>query len=814
MANGKRGIKEYLKQFQEFHSSFYSSLRSFLITGRFPEDLQESLEIQINTEKGNAKANEGMRHLNDWMNERQIMYKVLLENTIKTFCINHAAPFLADCHSLSFKFFKKNKKKQNKNKPDLPFRGVVFLHSREFGEGKSMAIPFGLWESDKETKVTYDVFNVRHSVSHILGEAMWRFFKPGESKIPCVYFGRNELLEAYPYSFCIDNVTVSDVSDGFRDKLNHLNFVKSKKWHDELYKELNKGNKHIKQIIKRGTNKFNSFLPEDGKLLFLIEGFRFRYSKADIGKLLANPIRQAIISDAKNIFYIPDIHRSSVTGGLVCELSLKAADKTEISKEKLYDVLTDLQWIFSNYVFAAISSCETEFGSGIEFTYSEQFFTSNVSKTSKKVFEDFKNDLYVKLEQNDKLKETLDPLRYFFEAVSEERGQYVRGYEDISKKAFITICKLWNALEVYKIAGGKKIGTGDLEKVETDVKNFKNISEGVDAIQLLWVALDFEDMLKNVPSYREHFIHSFHVFCLGLWILSHTKFPYHQHLKEEHWLSQWFLTALWHDVSYAMQKLAEISNILIKELVRHGYERKKKELLVPISPSWGHLLLAEDFYKLLVGHTNFQKVLKETLTGTPGSIIKDVPNVLLERALNNAEHGILSGLVLYHQLRNASGSNRAKWKKILPIIVAIMLHGCYDWKWKDKNRNKINGAKNLKVDVNKAPIAHLLMLCDTFVHSGREFYDEKTDSATQQEIRFREITSNSVDSENIRIVLEYSNIDQDKLVEKIKELYFDKPKKVLNEKNSSNVDKNIMCNIENKDDSDDKLAAPISFTFA
>ena len=78
----------------------------------------------------------------------------------------------------------------------------------------------------------------------------------------------------------------------------------------------------------------------------MIEGVRDKYRYNDIAGLLANPIRQAIISKAGNIFYIPDIHRAAITGGLVCELYLKG-----ISYKKLSEILSDLQWIFSNYIF-------------------------------------------------------------------------------------------------------------------------------------------------------------------------------------------------------------------------------------------------------------------------------------------------------------------------------------------------------------------------------------------------------------------------------------------------------------------------------
>lgn len=824
MANTDRDIKEHLTQFQKFHSTFYSYLRSFLITGKFPEDFLESecpdcfpenlsQHLEQKTKKEIAKNRKPPS--GEKLDERQTKYKLLLENTIKAFCIGPVAKLLADYHSLSMDFHKKEKGKRraadekagiHKDKLDLPFRGIIFLHSREFGQGKKIAIPFGAWESDQETKVTNKVFNLRHSVNHILGEAMWRFFEPRDPKIPCIYFysGGHSAFDNYENCFqCPLSDKIIESTEEFVKKLD----VGKEKWYDDLYNKLNESKywreNKTKEIIEDAKDTFEKWFPKNkqGKkeLIFLIEGVRDYYKDNyiennedknydEVRRLLANPIRQAIISKAKNIFYIPDIHRSAITGGLVCELSLnKGVDKAEISSDELKDILRDLQWIFSNYVFAPISSCEMEFGSGIDFMYSAKFFED------KKTFDDFKYDLLDKVKNSEVenkfiLQSTYEPLCYFFESVSGERGQYVRGFEAISKKAFIAICKLWNALKVFEIAGGELFGVADLEQVENIIerlgqadesakKVFRGIIEKNPPLELLWDALDFEGALKNVPSYREHFIHSFHVLCLGLWIVSHKEFPYHQHLNDN-FLKQWFLTALWHDVSYAIQELAHISNIFIKKLIKHGYKRKKKEpLLVPISPSWGHLLLAEDFYKLLLGDADFQDELNKALFLMNND---DIPDVMLEIMLNEARHEILSGLILYHQLhhtfiKNQSNDNKKEIReKLMPVIVAIMLHSCYDWKWKDEDVDTEKKATDLiRINIDKGTLAHLLMLCDSIVQAGREFSYVGEDSP-DKEIKFA-FPKN--DENRIHINIKYEGFSDP--IKHIKKKYFEPAQKVL-----------------------------------
>ena len=169
-------------------------------------------------------------------------------------------------------------------------------------------------------------------------------------------------------------------------------------------------------------------------------------------------------------------------------------------------------------------------------------------------------------------------------------------------------------------------------------------------------------------------------------------------------------------------------------------------MLVPISPSWGHLLLARDFYKLLLGEVGFNEEVENTL-----NIKENFSDVILERMLDEAEHGILSGLILYHQICNSKNDNAALRKNLMPVIVAIMLHGCYAWKWRD-GEGDIKGNDKFMIDIEKAPIAHLLMLCDSLVQCGREFTD--VDAKPETEIRFGEIS----DHPNvIKIMLQYYN---------------------------------------------------------
>lgn len=852
MGGKGKDIGKHLVKFREFHTGFYKEVRDFLVRKKLDFVKNDGLEKLVNDKRNDP---------NIKLDDDKIQYSALLEYKIRKFSINQVADFLRDYHSLPDKKSEKDK---------LPFLGIVFLHSREFGEGNKINIIFGDWKSEEEGIVTNNVFNLRHAVSHLLGETMWRFFEPGQQKIPCLYFDEGNILKDYPNSFCfpipskVIRATYDDV-----ENLKELIEEKNEDWKNLLFDKLTKVSEYLNRdgiwkLISGAKNEFESWFPKDGdqsKLMFLIDGVREEYivdswnsQTNEIIRLLANPIRQAIISKLKNIFYIPDVHRSSVTGGLVCELHIDDVYHVR----KIEKIVEDLQWIFSNYVFAPISSCETEFGSGIEFTYSNNFFSS------KEGFNLFKKDIYKKVEESTfcHVKELNEPIKYFFEAVSEERGQYVRGYTEISKKVFIAVCKIWNTLKIYEIAGGIEIA--DLKELEADINRFKIIRYYQPSLALLWDALDFEGTLKNVPSYREHFIHSFHIFCLGIWLMSYKLFPYYSFINsesnsyDENFVRKWFLASLWHDISYAMQKLAYISNIFVKKLITHGYERKKRKLLVPISPSWGHLLLAKDFYNLLLGKDDFLESFKKAVSFEKSyyeKIKEDIrkededvknyiseycSNVVLEKMLNDAEHGVLSGLIFYHQLCNVDieakkeevtelskyagnemiyfrGDSEEKTylegivehisrfqpvnkPALMQAIVAMMLHGCYEWKWEDSilgDKDILEGKTVFRIDVKEAPLCHLLVLCDCFVQAGREFPDEiRSLSNKQTEIKFAvESQYNINDAKDINFALEYNNSTEK--MAKIMVSYFEPVRSVLNlYKTGGNI--RIRCILKDK----------------
>jgi hypothetical protein len=68
-----------------------------------------------------------------------------------------------------------------------------------------------------------------------------------------------------------------------------------------------------------------------------------------------------------------------------------------------------------------------------------------------------------------------------------------------------------------------------------------------------------EGVLYAIPYYRDHFVHAFHVFCLGYLILNHWWKPEVRFLcpanakDEEQTLKRWFIASIQHDIAYPVE---------------------------------------------------------------------------------------------------------------------------------------------------------------------------------------------------------------------------------------------------------------------
>jgi len=300
--------------------------------------------------------------------------------------------------------------------------------------------------------------------------------------------------------------------------------------------------------------------------------------------------------------------------------------------------------------------------------------------------------------------------------------------------------------------------------------------------KLLYNALDFEESLKLSPGYREHFIHSYHVFLLGIYLIDSLDcLSSHKNAKNSY--QKWFLASMYHDIGYPIEKIEDISKNYLKKLLS---ENGGDDIQCKISIDNGMMLLNDGFInsfnelieKFVDNFFDFNDRIRSSLhkelipdkklifnkepiadTKTIESYKSDVKNKFTRLSYGaltkDADHGIFSALLFLNAAKQtggnfikprSSGDNKDELDSndIMDIALAIFSHNTLDrskapghkWHLAEKDCNAILDGKSIKFDFSvfcyniyteaekkKKKIdnwlASLLILCDSFSQWGR-----------------------------------------------------------------------------------------------
>lgn len=641
------------------------------------------------------------------------------------------------------------------------------------------------------------IFTKDDEVRHLITEAIWHF-KP--RICPVVFIGK-------------DARGIDDY-DGDKIVLEHWKLPK-----DKLLA--------AKQVIKEsGNGDFNApdlwdilFADKEIRLslkkagdslkLFLQPSKEERYEPEHLKRLFAHIIYEANANkyderypkEQRNIVYLPDVRPSPLSGGAVVVFDC-SQDDFQISAEKIYY----LQEAMSNYYLANVAAVESErFVIGVRSThwdYPTHYFTSRNS--CKKFIEEILNACKGRFLKNGaerfKFKKIL---RELLNALPSRRF-LLRGYGEISARIFVGVCKLWNILKLEDDVA--EIPELDLIAIEQDVTTFEQTSiwkkeSGSTFLRLLYKALNFEDSLQSVPSYRDHFIHSFHVFCLGLWVVG----LHIIHSGGKIWnftdptLKLWFYAAFIHDIGYSLEKIEDLADTFVYSMMEHDGVRP----VVPMNPHWGHLATIHEIRNLYhdIVLRKSLSCLVENITAnnefkvdgyTKQMYTDAVIERMLHTAFHKADHGLVSGMLLYHSLKSKvddTGNKRnPQISKIFPAIFAAMIHQCDKWEWHwPQCEEKIRLKDVVRIKQEDFPIAHLLILCDSLSQFGREFDDPNTTEATVKTIRLESIASGPRTSPELTLLYEGWNMDHNEKYgsSKIADEYYQKRANMLGSPSSS-----------------------------
>jgi hypothetical protein len=245
-----------------------------------------------------------------------------------------------------------------------------------------------------------------------------------------------------------------------------------------------------------------------------------------------------------------------------------------------------------------------------------------------------------------------------------------------------------------------------------------------------------ETRAKGDPIYRDHYLHQFQVFLLGLPIID----KFYDRLKTDTLPNpelSWLIATSFHDIAYPVQKFDYWSENFFKDVFKldrtpsilelktnfidekflacMGYlisELCPKHLNHPISPHWAD---CEDDYVQFF----YRKITDEK------------------------NHGVMSSISLLKIIQSETNKKKiekAMGKKyetalkqvILPSALAIALHDDKVWnaelfdlkKQKNKKNQQRNFLKNLEFD--KDPLSFLLIFCDSVQEWGRPSKSEES----------------------------------------------------------------------------------------
>lgn len=215
-----------------------------------------------------------------------------------------------------------------------------------------------------------------------------------------------------------------------------------------------------------------------------------------------------------------------------------------------------------------------------------------------------------------------------------------------------------------------------------------------------------EGAFQSITNYREHFVHLFHVFCLGYVILCQWKakgkgLGLLESDKDENFvLKTWFVMSIYHDVGV----LEEKSEMFIEEFFRICVGRKIKS-----QSDWGSVLLVGE-------NLDHIKELSELYAKKAGKEeygkAKDFEKWFLKQLLEDHDHGVLTALILLN--KKEEWENVKGWDIAKEAALAISLH---NWK---RNPDKSQDFDLDPLAVEDFPFAFFLTYCDTAQEWGRK----------------------------------------------------------------------------------------------
>jgi Holliday junction resolvase-like predicted endonuclease len=236
----------------------------------------------------------------------------------------------------------------------------------------------------------------------------------------------------------------------------------------------------------------------------------------------------------------------------------------------------------------------------------------------------------------------------------------------------------------------------------------------------------FEPILKAIPGYRDHLIHSFQVFLMGAVIIDvhYDKFLqfYKKKLKNAQSDSvefAWLLCSTFHDICYPVQMYESFNKNFFLDFLQSEVS--------PVLFQTEKLLLDDDHLKyidqLVALYTHFQGRKEQSEKWEFDSMCKIDTNLrsMMVKEITNKNHALLSAIALLKKILAEEFVKRSfrLYKKgrfstdVYPAALAIAMH---DEKVLHKLRKTIS--------LENIPLSFLLVYCDLVQECGRSEREE------------------------------------------------------------------------------------------
>jgi len=268
---------------------------------------------------------------------------------------------------------------------------------------------------------------------------------------------------------------------------------------------------------------------------------------------------------------------------------------------------------------------------------------------------------------------------------------------------------------------------------------------------------------KQEPIYRDHYIHQFQVFLLGLYIIDvlYEDFTDCNCQKPE---ICWLIVASFHDMAYPVQLYDDWCTKFFHDVFRVDVALANLDLKTTF---------VDGSFLSCMGHIIYSLCCRHEKKPDSNWLIdkKELVQFFYKEITEEKKHCILSSLALLKMVQMFSSGEKRQLIKIMsggngtldnivqevfvPSALAIALHDEKLWKKLRKGKSKDYSLKILDgMEFIKNPLTFLLIFCDTIQEWGRPFMSQKgKKDEKQKESRFHMRVIEANPEEGIHITI-------------------------------------------------------------